>query len=292
MANRAPLPAPQEVPPLTDDELAAFATLATPNLDRMAQRQREVEAALRAAADLPDTTPIENTGKEGEENDVVDLTALIDEIEDTAEENGEVIENTEETHGCRAKDPQKCRIHGGFWHPAISNALNNQHGGTTAKALGLEKLSSISGDRPSALIELQRAREAMHNGKAKVRTMEGDWVEFDKATADHIEFDHTKPSQEDPTITEGKDRMQKLVDAMRTVRQPHEIWQEMDEKGEPTAKIYLRVFDLPHGKKAMLGVRWESESKRMHTYYQNTNPNKLERKRKGRLLYKRNAGTR
>ena len=129
-------------------------------------------AALRAAADLPDTTPIENTEKEGEVNDVVDLTALIDEIEDTSEENGEVIENTEETHGCRAKVPQKCRIHGGFWHPAISNALNNQPGGTTAKALGLEKLSSISGDRPSAPIELLRAREAMHNGKAKVLTME------------------------------------------------------------------------------------------------------------------------
>lgn len=42
-----------EVPPLSEDELAAFASLATPNPDRMAQRQREVEAALRAAADLP-----------------------------------------------------------------------------------------------------------------------------------------------------------------------------------------------------------------------------------------------
>lgn len=54
---------------------------------------------------------------------------------------------------------------------------------------------------------------------------------------------------------------QKLLDTMRTILQPHEIWQEMDEKRDPTAKIYLRVFDLPHGKKAMLGVRRESESK-------------------------------
>ena len=132
----------------------------------------------------------------------------------------------------------------------------------------------------------------MHNGDAKVRTMEGDWVIFDKATAVHIELDHKRPSATDKTLTEGEDRMQKLVDAMRTVRYPHEVWQEMDGKGKPSAKIYIRVFDLPNGKKAMLGVRWESESHRMHTYYENLNPDKLERKRKGKLLYKRNAGTR
>ena len=82
MTNRAPLPAPQDDPPLSEAELAAFSSLATPNLDRMAQRQREVEAALRAAADLPGTesAPIKNSESDSED--------------------------------CRAKDPSKCRVHG------------------------------------------------------------------------------------------------------------------------------------------------------------------------------------
>ena len=67
--------------PLSEAELAAFASLATPNPDRMAQRQRVVEAALRAAADLPAAEP-------------------------------EPIENSEEDPECRAKDPSKCRVHG------------------------------------------------------------------------------------------------------------------------------------------------------------------------------------
>ena len=82
MTNRAPLPAPQGEPPLSEEELAAFASLATPNPDRMAQRQREVEAALRAAADLPEDTaePVTNSESDGEE--------------------------------CRAADPEHCRVHG------------------------------------------------------------------------------------------------------------------------------------------------------------------------------------
>ena len=63
--------------------------------------------------------------------------------------------------------------------------------------------------------------------------------------------------------------------------------------GKVRSYFYTHRTEAPdNARKAMLGVRWESESKRMHTYYENLAPNKLERKRKGKLLYKRNAGTR
>lgn len=132
----------------------------------------------------------------------------------------------------------------------------------------------------------------MNNGKVKVRDMEGQYVEFDAETARHVGDDHTK-LKPGTNITDGEDRLQHLVDAIRTVRTPHEIWEELDSNGNPTAKIYLRVYSYPVSGKstnqsvAMLGVRWESESHRLHTYYYNEKPDKLERKRKGRLLYKR-----
>lgn len=63
MMNTAPEPAapvvnrteePQvEEPPLTDEELAAFAEMRHPNPERMAQHLARVEAKLRGAADLP-----------------------------------------------------------------------------------------------------------------------------------------------------------------------------------------------------------------------------------------------
>ncbi len=45
--------APAEEPALTPAELAAFESLKTPNLARMEQHRRELEAAMRQAADLP-----------------------------------------------------------------------------------------------------------------------------------------------------------------------------------------------------------------------------------------------
>lgn len=53
VSNRAAAAAAAEDAPLTPQELAAFAGLATPNPARMEQRRAEVEARLRAAADLP-----------------------------------------------------------------------------------------------------------------------------------------------------------------------------------------------------------------------------------------------
>lgn len=69
---------------------------------------------------------------------------------------------------------------------------------------------------------------------------------------------------------------------------PHEIWEELDAAGKPKAKLYLRVYEIdPNKTKVTLGVRWEKESHRIHTYYDKEDPRNAEGKRKGKLLYKR-----
>lgn len=64
--------ADEEEKPLTAAELRAFAALATPDPARMEQRRREVEATLRAAADLPaagaENAPAESAGQETPQN--------------------------------------------------------------------------------------------------------------------------------------------------------------------------------------------------------------------------------
>ena len=108
MTNRAPLPAPQEAPPLTEDELAAFASLATPNPDRMAQRQREVEAALRAAADLPDVEEVQNREP-----------SLLEKL---------LIKNSGPGgEDCEAKSEETCRCAPSDWKPiTLPNRMNPQ----------------------------------------------------------------------------------------------------------------------------------------------------------------------
>lgn len=66
VSNRAAAAAAEEDAPLTPQELAAFAGLATPNPARMEQRRAEVEARLRAAADLPaeEGAAVENKKKD------------------------------------------------------------------------------------------------------------------------------------------------------------------------------------------------------------------------------------
>lgn len=92
MMNTAPEPAapvvnrteePQvEEPPLTDEELAAFAALRHPNPERIAQHLASVEAKLRGAADLP--------------------------------EDGGEVKNKKGMYSetCRAKDKARCSTHG------------------------------------------------------------------------------------------------------------------------------------------------------------------------------------
>lgn len=204
-----------------------------------------------------------------------DVTALLKEYDEELPD----VENSSLNYRCRAKDPLKCRYHGGFWHAAVKDPLNTQPGGTNAQALGLPKMTAIKGDKVTPLMSAADARKYMNSGNCKVRSVDGDWVEFDHETCRHIEQDHKYPAGDKTGLTEGEDRLQKLADAMRTVVRPHEIWEELDAAGKPKAKLYTRVYDIgPNKKKVTLGVRWEKESHRVHTYYDITKPKTVEKR--------------
>ena len=278
-------------PPLTEHELAALQSLSK----GFAADQLEADAdtIYTALADAVANSDSDQKGEDEEEKEIqpdergfYDVTSLLKEEDD--DEDVKAVENTAKNYGCRAKDPLKCRYHGGFWHPATQSALNKQPGGTTAKALNLPKMTAIKGDKVNPLMKLADARKYMDSGNCKVRSVDGDWVEFDRETCRHIEKDHQFRSRTTKGLTEGEDRLQKLADAMRTVVRPHEIWEELDASGNPKAKLYLRVYEIgPNKKKVTLGVRWESESHRIHTYYDISKPGTVEKKRAGKLLYRR-----
>lgn len=107
MMNTAPEPAapvvnrteePQvEEPPLTDEELAAFAEMRHPNPERMAQHLAGVEAKLRGAADLP--------------ADEVENRSLLEELLVTNGGPG--------GEDCTAKSQETCRCGPADWKPLM-----------------------------------------------------------------------------------------------------------------------------------------------------------------------------
>ena len=109
MMNTAPEPAapvvnrteePQvEEPPLTDEELAAFAEMRHPNPERMAQHLASVEAKLRGAADLP------------EDGGEVKNRSLLEELLVTNSGPG--------GDDCMAKSQETCRCGPADWKPLM-----------------------------------------------------------------------------------------------------------------------------------------------------------------------------
>lgn len=109
MMNTAPEPAapvvnrteePQvEEPPLTDEELAAFAEMRHPNPERMAQHLASVEAKLRGAADLP------------EDGGEVKNRSLLEELL--------VTNNGPGGDDCMAKSQETCRCGPADWKPLM-----------------------------------------------------------------------------------------------------------------------------------------------------------------------------
>ena len=109
MMNTAPdVPAPvvnrteepqAEEPPLTDEELAAFAEMRHPNPERMAQHLASVEAKLRGAADLP------------EDGGEVKNRSLLEELLVTNSGPG--------GDDCMAKSQETCRCGPADWKPLM-----------------------------------------------------------------------------------------------------------------------------------------------------------------------------
>lgn len=96
VANRTEEPQVEE-PPLTDEELAAFAEMRHPNPERMAQHLASVEAKLRRAADLPE--------------DEVKNRSLLEELLVTNSGPG--------GEDCTAKSQETCRCGPADWKPLL-----------------------------------------------------------------------------------------------------------------------------------------------------------------------------
>ena len=96
VANRTEEPQVEE-PPLTDEELAAFAEMRHPNPERMAQHLASVEAKLRGAADLPE--------------DEVKNRSLLEELLVTNSGPG--------GEDCTAKSQETCRCGPADWKPLL-----------------------------------------------------------------------------------------------------------------------------------------------------------------------------
>ena len=96
VVNRAEEPLVEE-PPLTDEELAAFAEMRHPNPERMAQHLASVEAKLRGAADLPE--------------DEVKNRSLLEELLVTNGGPG--------GEDCTAKSQETCRCGPADWKPLM-----------------------------------------------------------------------------------------------------------------------------------------------------------------------------
>lgn len=136
MMNTAPEPAapvvnrteePQvEEPPLTDEELAAFAEMRHPNPERMAQHLASVEAKLRGAADLP-----EDVGE-------VKNRSLLEELLVTNSGPG--------GDDCMAKSQETCRCGPADWKPLMMPELIKPEAAREKLAKGVKVQNPLGED--------------------------------------------------------------------------------------------------------------------------------------------------
>ena len=136
MMNTAPEPAapvvnrteePQvEEPPLTDEELAAFAEMRHPNPERMAQHLASVEAKLRGAADLP------------EDGDEVKNRSLLEELLVTNSGPG--------GDDCMAKSQETCRCGPADWKPLMMPELIKPEAAREKLAKGVKVQNPLGED--------------------------------------------------------------------------------------------------------------------------------------------------
>lgn len=252
--------APAE-PPLTPEELAAFAACAKPNRDRMNQRRAEVESRLRAAADI-ETSPVVNSAVE-------DITALLKKEDEELEETG-LVTNSE--NPCEAKNPPECPFHAGFEHPQVGNT-------GTAETLGLPKFSSplLKGDMATPRIKSKLSDKLLRGG-IQVKTIDGDTVTFNGEVPDHwLGLDGSEKKKK----WQRDKRYNRLEDALRACILPHEIWEHHGRK------VYVRKYRTPDGTAfTMAGVIKENGVAR--TYYWDS-PEEMEQARQGKLLYCRSC---
>ena len=146
----------------------------------------------------------------------------------------------------------------------------------TAASLGLGKLDEIKPDKAFGNSEPKRALRRLSKGKIVVKSIDGKRVVFDKNIPIHWSQVH-KPHKE------KQRRLAYLSEAVRAVTNPHEVWELPNKQ-----RTYLRVYQDETGKLVMSGFV-VGKNNRVRSFFHDyrVRSNGVEKKRQGKLIYKR-----
>lgn len=250
---------PRQAPPLTEQEKKLLEKLlnAQPNQDMIRMDAARLETAMKRAAGLEVGKAPENA-----ENTPADPRQNANSPQNGDEEN--LLANYGTSEGAKKGWDKRGRGQ----HEAIGKS-------GTAKTLGLEKLSELKPDPASSHSHTGRARKALTRGFT-ARSIDGQDVQFSKGVLDH--WESTVPPK---TPEEQNRRLRRLSEAVRAVKDPHEVWESHNGQ-----KTYLRVYKDDAGKFAMSGFVTGKDGQ-VRSFFHQRRLNGAEKMRKGTLKYKR-----
>lgn len=245
--------------PLTDQEKELLKKLlnAQPNQDMIRMDAARLETAMKRAAGLEVGNGPENGG-----NTPADPRQNANSPQN--DDQGNLLANYGTSEGAKKGWDKRGRGQ----HEAIGQT-------GTAKTLGLEKLSELSPDPASNHSHPDRARKALTRGFT-ARSVDGQDVKFTQSVLDH--WENTVPPK---TPEEQTRRLRRLSEAVRAVKDPHEIWESHNGQ-----KTYLRVYKDDSGKFAMSGFVAGKDGQ-VRSFFHSRRLNGAEKMRKGTLQYKR-----
>lgn len=250
---------PRQAAPLTEQEKKLLETLlnAQPNPAMIRMDAARLETAMKRAAGLEAGNGPENGG-----NTPADPRQNANSAQNGDEEN--LLANYGTSEGAKKGWDKRGRGQ----HEAIGKS-------GTAKTLGLEKLSELKPDPASSHSHPGRARKALTRGFT-ARSIDGQDVQFSKGVLDH--WESTVPPK---TPAEQNRRLRRLSEAVRAVKDPHEVWESHNGQ-----KTYLRVYKDDNGKFAMSGFVARKNGQ-VRSFFHQRRLNGAEKMRKGTLKYKR-----
>lgn len=248
-----------QVAPLTAQEKKLLEKLlnAQPNKDMIRMDAARLETAMKRAAGLD-----VGNGPENGRNTPADPRQIANSGGNSDQEN--LLANYGTSEGAKKGWDKRSRGQ----HEAIGKS-------GTAKSLGLEKLSELKPDPASSHSHTGRAKKALTRGFT-ARSVDGQDVKFSKGVLDH--WESTVPPK---TPEEQNRRLRRLSEAVRAVKDPHEVWESHNGQ-----KTYLRVYKDDAGKFAMSGFVAGKDGQ-VRSFFHQRRLNGAEKMRKGTLKYKR-----
>lgn len=250
---------PRDNTPLTDQEEELIKKLMTaqPNQDMIRNDAARLETAMKRAAGIDP-----GNGPENNQSTPADPRQNAPTAQNGDEEN--LLANYGTSEGAKKGWDKRGRGQ----HEAIGQT-------GTAKSLGLEKLSDLKPDPASSHSHTGRGRKALTRG-FKARSVDGQDVTFGKGVLDH--WESTLPPK---TPEEQTRRLRRLSEAVRAVKNPHEVWESHNGQ-----KTYLRMYKDDAGKFAMSGFVAGRDGQ-VRSFFHQRRLHGAEKMRKGTLKYKR-----